>query len=58
MMAKRVMFTRSEEERLRANNRKKEAERLDHARMVAQDKLMRASRASDTRVEKKRFARK
>ena len=57
-MQRRRMLTRAEEERLRAENRRKEYERVDHMKMVAQDKLLKANLASEERVEKKRFARR
>ena len=57
-MQRRQMLTRAEEERLRADNRRKEYERTEHMKMVAQDKLLKANLASDDRVEKKRFARR
>lgn len=59
MMARRQMhFTRADEERLRAENRRKEGERKEQLKMVAQDKLMRANMASDERVERKMIARR
>ena len=58
MMRRRQMLTRAEEERLRAENRRKDYQRVDHMKMVAQDKLLRANMACDDRVEKKRFSRR
>ena len=52
------MLTRAEEERLRAENRRKDYQRVDHMKMVAQDKLLRANMACEDRVEKKRFSRR
>ena len=40
---------------MRAENRRKEYQREDHMRLVAQDKLLRANVASDQRVENKRY---
>ena len=57
-MSRRQMFTRADEERLRAENRRREEERFQHTKMVTQDKLMKANMASDERVEKKRHARR
>ena len=48
-------MTRESEERMRAENRRKEYQRDDHMRLVAQDKTLRANLASDERVENKRF---
>ena len=48
-------MTRAQEERMRAENRRKEYQREDHMRLVAQDKLLRANVASDQRVENKRY---
>lgn len=48
-------MTRAQEERMRAENRRKEYQREDHMRLVAQDKLLRANAASDERVENKRY---
>ena len=42
---------------MRAENRRKEGERAEQLKMVAQDKLMRANMASDERVERKILAR-
>ena len=53
-MQRRQMLTRATEERLRAENRKREYQREDHMRMVAQDRVLRANMGSDERVEKKR----
>ncbi len=55
-MQRRRILTRAEEERFRAENRKKEYDRVDQMRLVAQDKLLKANLASNERVEKKRFA--
>lgn len=58
MMARRqILFTRGDVERMRAENRRKEGERAEQLKMVAQDKLMRANMASDDRVERKILAR-
>ena len=43
---------------MRAENRKRENEREDHMRMVSQDRMLRATMASDERVENKRFIRR
>ena len=57
-MHRRTMLTRASEERQRAENRRKEYEREEQLKLVAQDKLMRANKASDERVEKKIYARR
>ena len=57
MMMKRQV-TRAQEEKLREENRKKEYERRQHMKMVAQDRLMRANMACDEKVERKIFARR
>lgn len=57
MMISRKM-TRAQEEKLRDDNRRKEYERREHMKMVAQDKLMRANMACDERVDRKIFARR
>lgn len=49
------MLTRAQEERMRAENRKREYQREDHMRLVAQDRMLRANMASDERVENKRW---
>lgn len=43
---------------MRADNRRKEYQREDNMRLVAQDRILRANMASDERVETKRFIRK
>ena len=48
-------MTRAQEERMRNENRRKEYQREDHMRLVAQDKVLRANLASDERVENKRY---
>ena len=48
-------MTRAQEERMRNENRRKEYQREDHMRLVAQDKVLRANLASDERVENKRL---
>jgi len=55
-MQRRQMLTRAQEERMRAENRKREYQREDHMRLVAQDRMLRANMASDERVENKRWA--
>ena len=57
-MTRRQMLTRAEEERLRAESRRKENQRIDHVKMVSQDKLLKANMASEERVEKKRLTRR
>ena len=57
-MQRRRILTRAEEERFRAENRKKEYDRVDQMKLVAQDKLLKANLASNERVENKRFARR
>ena len=47
-------MTRAQEERMRAENRRKEYQREDHMRLVAQDRVLRANMASDERVQNKR----
>ena len=54
-MQRRQMLTRAQEERMRAENRKREYQREDHMRLVAQDRMLRANMASDERVENKRY---
>lgn len=54
-MQRRQMLTRAQEERTRAENRKREYQREDHMRLVAQDRMLRANMASDERVENKRW---
>jgi len=54
-MQRRQMLTRAQEERMRAENRKREYQREDHMRLVAQDRMLRANMASDERVENKRW---
>ena len=56
-MLRRGQLNRAQEERLRTNERRKECERDDHLRMVAQDRLLRSNMAADERVEAKRFVR-
>ena len=51
------MLNRAQEERLRADERRKEYDRDDHLKMVAQDRLLRSNMAADERVEAKRFVR-
>ena len=51
-------MTRAQEERLRAENRRKEYEREDNKRLVAQDHMLRVNVACDERVENKRFIRR
>lgn len=43
---------------MRAENRKREYQREDHKRLVAQDRMLRANLACDERVENKRFIRR
>ena len=43
---------------MRADNRRKEYQREDNMRLVAQDRILRANMASEERVETKRFVRK
>lgn len=43
---------------MRAENRKREYQREEHMKMVAQDRLMRGNMVSDERVENKRFIRR
>lgn len=57
-MLRRGMLTRAQEERMRAENRKREYQREEHMKMVAQDRLMRGNMVSDERVENKRFIRR
>ena len=57
-MTRRQMLTRAEEERLRAESRRKEYQRIDHVKMVSQDKLLKANMAYEERVEKKRLTRR
>lgn len=54
-MQRRQMLTRAQEERMRAENRKREYQREDHMRLVAQDRMLRANMTSDERVENKRW---
>lgn len=56
-MLRRGVLNRAQEERLRADERRKEYERDDHLKMVAQDRLLRSNLAADERVEAKRFVR-
>ena len=56
-MLRRQNMTRAQEERMRNENRRKEYQREDHMRLVAQDKVLRANLASDERVENKRYNR-
>lgn len=51
-------MTRAQEERMRAENRRKEYQREDNKRLVAQERMMRANVACDERVENKRFIRR
>lgn len=51
-------MTRAQEERMRAENRKKEYQREDNKRLVAQERMMHANVACDERVENKRFIRR
>ena len=51
-------MTRAQEERVRAENRRREYEREDNKRLVAREKLMRDNVAADERVENKRFVRR
>jgi len=53
-MIRRQMLTRASEEKMRTENRRKEYQREDQMRLVAQDKLLRANLAADERVENKR----
>ena len=53
-MLRRQMLTRAQEERMRAENRRKEYQREDHVKMVAQDRTLQAKMHSDQRVENKR----
>ena len=57
-MIRRGMLTRAQEEHMRSENRKREYQREDHMRMVAQDRVLRANVASEERVENKRFIRR
>ena len=43
---------------MRAENRRREYQREDHKRLVAQDRMLRANLACDERVENKRFIRR
>lgn len=54
MMRRQAMMTRAGEEKMRADNKRKEDQRGDQMRLVAQDKLLRANLAADERVENKR----
>lgn len=51
-------MTRAQEERMRAENRRKEYQREDNKRLVSQERMMRANVACDERVENKRFIRR
>lgn len=51
-------MTRAQEERMRAENRRKEYQREDNKKLVAQERMMRANVACDERVENKRFIRR
>ena len=56
MMRRQVLtMTRASEEKMRAENRRKEYQRDDQMRLVAQDKTLRANLAADERVENKRY---
>ncbi len=55
MIRRQVMMTRAEEEKLRAENRRKEYQRADQLRLVSQDRTLRANLAADERVENKRY---
>ena len=57
IMIRRGM-TRAQEERMRAENRRKEYQREDNKRLVAQERMMRANVACEERVENKRFIRR
>ena len=46
-------MTRAQEERMRAENRRREYQREDHKRLVAQDRMLRANLACDERVQRK-----
>ncbi|XP_064387489.1 meiosis-specific nuclear structural protein 1-like [Halichondria panicea] len=59
MMRRQAMTrTRADEEKMRADDRRKESQKDDHMRLVAQDKSLRATLAADERVENKRFIRR
>lgn len=51
-------MTRAQEERMRVENRRKEYQREDNKKLVAQERMMRANVACDERVENKRFIRR
>lgn len=51
-------MTRAQEERMRAENRRKEYQREDNKKLVAREKVMLANVASEERVENKRFIRR
>lgn len=51
-------MTRAQEEKMRADNRRKEYQREDNKRLVAQERMMRANVACEERVENKRFIRR
>ncbi len=56
MMRRQAMTrTRADEEKMRADDRRKESQKDDHMRLVAQDKSLRATLAADERVENKRY---
>uniref|UniRef100_A0A1X7TJJ4 Uncharacterized protein n=1 Tax=Amphimedon queenslandica TaxID=400682 RepID=A0A1X7TJJ4_AMPQE len=57
MARRQILFTKGDVDRMRAENRRKEVERTEQLKMVAQDKLMRANMASEEKVEKKILAR-
>ena len=55
MIRRQVLtMTRASEEKMRAENRRKEYQRDDQMKLVAQDKILRANLAADERVENKR----
>lgn len=53
-MYRRHGVSRAQEERLKAENRRKDFEREDNIKSMAKEKLLRANMASDERVENKR----
>ncbi len=56
MMRRQAMTrTRADEEKMRADERRKESQKDDHIRLVARDKSLRATLAADERVENKRY---
>ncbi len=55
MMRRQAMLTRAGEEKLRAEDRRKEYQRADNLKLITQDKTLRANVAADERVENKRY---